>query len=279
MSDQPNANGGVTPNAAAASEAAPALTEERVSQMILAGVNSAVTSQLKRTLPKEIEGAMSGFKDSFATLLNENLTPIRQSFEARQKQEQEEREKAEKSRQPAATQANAELEALKKSMAEREAAQEKRLAAYEAKLKEADAKAEAERRKATEATAMTNLRSALTGVVQPDAVDLVADLLRARKQVEIADDGSLKMRIRAALMKGAPEEDHELPLAEALPHWTKTKEAGYFLPPPQTPGGAGAGSGRPPGGSANGGAPLKTGTGTTNDAFVAKFGKSLDQLV
>lgn len=283
MPDQPNASGGVNPNTPGGAAQGTALTEERVAELIAqsipGAVNSAVTSQLKRMLPKELESVVGGLKESFTTMLGEAVSPIRQQFEAKQKAEQEEREKAEREKNGTA-QPSPEFEALKKQMAENQAAYEKRLAAWEAKAKESEARAEQERRRGIEATAFSNLKSALSGVVKPEAVDAVATLLKARDQLVIGEDGGVQLKLRAALQKGMPEEDHVLPISEALPHWTKTKEAAFFMPPP-TQGGAGNdGKGRPPAGSngANGALPAKQ-EGDVAAALEQRFGKSFDQLL
>jgi len=189
-----------------------------------AAVNSAVTSQLKRTLAKElgsaIEGALAPFK---AELEKIGLARIAADAESKTepKQTQDDASKAAAQGKQKSDEPDTKYVAL-----------EAKLAKLEADNKRDKEALTRERRSAVEARVHGELRSQLTGKVRPEAVGVVADLIRARNQLVIDSDGNARIKVRARLEAGLPEEDHELSLEDGLPHFLKSKEAALFMPPP-----------------------------------------------
>lgn len=156
-------------------------------------------------------------------------------------------------------------------------AMQKRVAELERATKDANEKYARERQRSIETKALSDLKSMLGGKVRPDAVDTVADLIKGRGHITYDDDGNALMRVVVS-QKGFEDEEHTLPLAQAIPHFLKSKEASFFTPPPAT----GAGGAKPklpnaarlPNGQfANGGAK------TTAESFEALgFGSLEDNL-
>jgi len=109
---------------------------------------------------------------------------------------------------------------------------EKKLKRLEDENKAARDSAAAERKRRVENDGYATLRSELTGKVKAEALDMCIDLVRARGQLAFDDDGNPRMKVRAKIAKDLPEEDQELAIPEAVPHWLKSKEAQLFLPPP-----------------------------------------------
>jgi hypothetical protein len=109
------------------------------------------------------------------------------------------------------------------------AAMQKELAA----LKDHNRKVESDRRKerqqAIERGAYSDLKQNLAGKVRAEALDAVADLVRGRGLISYDDQGNALMRV--TVNNGYENEDAQLPIAEAIPHYLKSKEAALFLPP------------------------------------------------
>ena len=114
-----------------------------------------------------------------------------------------------------------------------------KIAALETKLAEVTEKLKAEateRQKAVEEgrskDAQAALRSALTGHVRPEALDLaVRDLYVAQKRVTLDEQGNPLIKVRRKDYAGA-DEDVDMPLADGVQHWLKTPEGKFFAPPP-----------------------------------------------
>ncbi len=178
---------------------------------IVALVNQAVTSQLKRSLSKEITAALTGA-----------LEPIKAELA-----------KAKPAADPAADEQqkgkpNPELVALQKQLADMQAA-----------LRAKDEEAATERKKAREDRAFADLTAELTGKVRPGTERMVATLLKAQGNLVLDEEGAVALKVRTSLAKGTAEADHEFPLADGVGHFLKTKDAALFLPPPNPAGGAG----------------------------------------
>lgn len=222
---------------------------------IAAIVNSAVTSQLKRSLGKELGGAI----EAALAPVREQLTTLAKPPEViapKAGAEQKPEQKNEQQPDP------------------RVAELEKKLALLVTENTAARTAAARERKASLDARANSDLQKALTGKVRPEAVSAIADLMRARGMLIVDDEGNAKLKIRASLERGLPEEDHELPIDAALPHYLKTPEAALFIPPPQR---AASGSGRLLHDSQGGRGP--TSTTSALDAFADRHGKTVDELL
>lgn len=222
-------------------------------------VSGIVSSTLKASLPKVVQETLSS---SLKTALDAELAPIREKLTAAPAMHPDKGKQDDKEKAPEVDPRIADLE--------------KKLAKMGEDNRAFRAQAEAERKRARETKAFGDLRQQLTGKVRPDAIDVVADLMRARGLVAYDDDGNVSMKVRRAPMKGMPEEDADLPLSEALPFWLGSKEAQLFLPPPSAPSdGKRAGF--------NGPAPRSQSNGTARSAdpvstFESQYG-SLDDFI
>lgn len=92
-----------------------------------------------------------------------------------------------------------------------------------------------ERAKANEDRAYAGLKEQLSGKVRSEAVGVIADAVRGRGLISYDEEGNAHMRVTVAA-KGYDPEDQVLPLAEAIPHYLKSKEAALFLPAPSAQG-------------------------------------------
>lgn len=88
-----------------------------------------------------------------------------------------------------------------------------------------------ERAKANEDRAYAGLKEHLSGKVRAEAIGVIADAVRGRGLITYDEEGNAQMRVTVAA-KGYEPEDQVLPIAEAIPHYLKSKEAALFLPPP-----------------------------------------------
>lgn len=207
----PNANEpGAQPGQGGADGAQPEyVTADQIGNI----VNAAVSSHLKRSLAKEIAGA-----------LEQQLAPIKQRLA--------------EAPPPPADDAAAGKGGSKAPTPEMQAMQ-KQLADMQAAMKAAQDEAASEKKKAREEKAYSALKSELTGKVRPEALDAAADLIfHARKRIAVDDDGNVLFNVRSSLGKGLPEEDRQFPLADGVREFLKTQEAALFVPSPS--GGNGA---------------------------------------
>lgn len=110
---------------------------------------------------------------------------------------------------------------------EKGSAEDLRIARLEAQLKqETDRRIQTERR-AYETAAYQAVQGQLAGKVKSGAETVVADLLfKARKQIEIQDDG-------AAYFKTSDELNPYLSIEEGVAAFLATKEAELFIPAPR----------------------------------------------
>lgn len=114
-----------------------------------------------------------------------------------------------------------------------------KVAALEAKLADVTKKLEAEaaeRQKAVQEgrdkDARAALRSALTPLVRPEALDIaVRDLFDGQKAVTLDEQGNPLIKVRRKDYAGA-EEVVDMPLSDGVGHWIKTNEGKFFAPPP-----------------------------------------------
>jgi hypothetical protein len=108
-----------------------------------------------------------------------------------------------------------------------EASEKRAAAAEQARADEANSRA-LDRAKA-------DLRSALQPKVRHEGLDSLVKLLTdADKTVKLGEGGVPLMTVKRAPYKGAPEQDEDLPLAEAVPLWLASESAKFWLPAPGT---------------------------------------------
>ena len=115
-----------------------------------------------------------------------------------------------------------------------------KVAALEAKVTELttaltrqqeEAKAQAD--KARNVKAFADLKSALTNLVRPEALDIAAShLFHAQQRVTFDDQGNPLLTVKRAPYAGAAEEEVAMPLADGVQHWAKSTEAKFFAPAP-----------------------------------------------
>lgn len=186
-------------------------------------VNAAVTNHLKRALPKEFETLRTGF----VAELDKKLGEL-----AKAKESAVPEDKGKPSPEVAALQTRlAELERTNKEFADK-----------------AD-KAEKARR---EEAAFGSLRAALGKSVRPEMLEIATKVVRADGLISFDESGQPLFRVRRSPGAGMPEEDQNLPLADGIAHFLKSKDAAPFLPPPKPAPGNGGGAPRP---TFNGGTP------------------------
>lgn len=114
-----------------------------------------------------------------------------------------------------------------------------KISALESKLAEVTEKLKseaAERQKAVQEgrdkDARAALRSALTPLVRPEALDIaVRDLFDGQKVVTLDEQGNPLIKVRRKDYAGA-EEVVDMPLSDGVGHWIKTNEGKFFAPPP-----------------------------------------------
>jgi len=231
-------------------------------------VNAAVSSQLKRALPKVLAETLG---PAINAALEPALKPLQDSLAALPKP---------------GTEAQPDGKGKAKGKTDGDepdpkvVALEQKIAKLEADNRVANERAARERRQSIETKGYGDLRQELNGKVRPEALSAVVDILKARQQVVIDDAGNVSLKIRCSLDRGLPEEDHELPLADALPHFLKTKEAALFVPPPNQGGAGPKGRSAPvrAGGPQQQRVAMPGATPTAIDAFEAEHG-SIDELL
>ena len=180
-------------------------------------VNSAVTAQLKRALPKALEGIMPMVQETISKHFEE-LKATKPTDEPKDKE----------AKPPP------EIVAMQRQLEE-----------MKTKVQEAENRREAAERKQRDDRAFAELRNHLAkGGVRPELLDDFAKVLfHADKRVEFDADGSPLIRVRVPVGKGLPEEDQVFPLEAGVSQLLKTKGAAPYMPPP---GGAGGGGGQAP---------------------------------
>lgn len=100
--------------------------------------------------------------------------------------------------------------------------------------------------------ATTELRGLLQPKLRPELLDVfLRDLTVGQKRLTVGEDGKATLKVKKAPYKGAPEQDEDLPLAEAVQLLLEREETKAFLPAPG--GGPGKRGGAP--GTGGAGAP------------------------
>jgi hypothetical protein len=169
-------------------------------------INAAITSHLKRALPKTITEALG-------PALETALAPLREKLD-KPAAPQDPADKGKDQPDP-------EVVSLKKKL-------EDALAS----MKVAQDAAETEKRKSDEQALRGAFRTEIAGKVRPEAVEDVVDLCFFRNLIKRDDQGRPTFTWRSALSKGMPEEDHQFPLADGVREFLKSKPAEIYLPPP-----------------------------------------------
>ena len=201
-----------------------AATEQQTPEYVTADdvarvVNSAVTSQLKRALPNTVKAALGELN------LDEKIAEVVKTA-LPQPQEQSETQ-TDSAKDEATRKMEAAIEKLSKEL---EAEQAKREAAERASADEAQ--------KRLHTNALVELRSGLEKHVRPEMLDVVVrDLDKGQSRLVVDEAGKASLRVQKPPYKGAPPEDVELPIAEAVGVYTKSDEAKPFLPAPGGQGG------------------------------------------
>lgn len=198
-----------------AGDGAKVLTEEEVGRI----VNAAVTSQLNRAIPKALGDALGklDLKGQIAEAVKElvpQLAPPQKGDgsgggDGKGHQVSEVEAKLQKQLEAIAT----ELEKEKKARQDAE-----------------QARIEAENQRKRDA-ALTAFRSGVAAKIKPELQDVFVEHFGSRR-LKLAEDGTPLLTVRRAPYKGAPEEDMDLPLEEALPIFLASKEVQPFLPAP-----------------------------------------------
>ncbi|HEY3497128.1 MAG TPA: hypothetical protein VGK73_20660 [Polyangiaceae bacterium] len=219
-----------------------AFTDEQ-QQAIGQIVNSAVTSQLKRSLGPGIAEALKGVNwaetlkldDVVKERLDELLPPDEADPDAGSGGGKAGGGKA-------ATRPDPQVAALTAQVSELKTA-----------LEQQATKAKAAEESARDEKAQAALRSALAPHVRADALDIAAShLFVAQKRIAFDENGTPLFTVKRAAFAGGPEEDVQMPLADGVQHWIKSSEGKFFAPAP----------GGQPGGAPNGGVPRRMNLGS-----------------
>jgi hypothetical protein len=192
------------------------LTEEDVGRI----VNQAVTAQLGRSLPKAVEGAISAIK------FEDLLTPIVQKLSPPPQQG---------GGQDGGGQSGADhgghittktlQDQVQKLATELESEKKARAAAEQQKL-------ETERR-AHRSSAKQAFTAAVQGKVRPELLGVFVDhYADSQGLLKVADDGKATVTVKVSPYKGAPLEDQDLPIADAIPLLLAREDIKPFLPAP-----------------------------------------------
>lgn len=176
-------------------------------QLIAATANSAVTNQLKRNLPTAVSEGIKSI--NFGEILAPEIAKLKPT------------ETSEKKPTP-------------------ESEFTEQLKAMAAKLEAADARAQNSERARVEAeqkrlqdSAVTQFRNHLQPKLREDLLDVaVSHWANTEGRLKVSDDGTALLRVKRAQFKGGPEQEEELPLAEAIPFLLASKEAKPFIPAP-----------------------------------------------
>ncbi len=157
-------------------------------------VNSAVSSHLKRSLPKALDEALTPHMSKFQEMFSQArpADPPKQSAT------------------PAAQASGTDSEVLKQ------------LEDMKNQLKREQETRAKERAQARQDKAFADVRAELTGKVRPEAVDHVLKVLAHDRLVEVDNSGMVQMKVG----------DDSLPLKEGLMEYLKRKENAIFLPAP-----------------------------------------------
>lgn len=174
-------------------------------------VNAAVTSHLKRqpTLADQLKAV--DWKAMLAPVVTELVPKVEPDPDP-------------KAKKPVADDATARQ---LKDLADKLEASEKRSIALE------QARVDAEQQRAMDG-AQHALRSALQPKVRGELLDLLVRDLTTQKALKLGENNAPILGVKRAPYKGAPEQDEDLPLSEAIPIWLASEGAKVFLPAPGT---------------------------------------------
>lgn len=190
-----------------------ALTEEDVGKVLGPMVNGAVMNHLKKALPAALAEALGGL--NLDGKIGEAIAKL-----APPPPQDEPKGKAPKDDvlQRQIADLASKLEASERARADAERAR---------------ADADAQRR---HDAAVTEFRNAIAPKLRPELLGVaVSHWATVEGRLKVGDDGVATLRVKRAPYKGAPEEEADLPLAEAIPALLSSEAAKPFLPAPSTP--------------------------------------------
>lgn len=207
MSPEPGAGGG----AGGKDDPPKALTEEDVGRI----VNAAVTSQLARVLPKAVGEALGGLK--LEETIGKTVTDAIAKLAPIPPNPDDDKNKGKKVELPPEVQ-----QQLKDLSAKYEASEAKAIAAEKQRI-------ELEQARFHDA-ALGRIKDSISPKLNPDYQDLAIREIGTR--VKIDATGKATVSVKRAPYKGAPEQDEDLALDEALPILLASKDMARFLLPP-----------------------------------------------
>lgn len=190
--------------------------EPELTPAMVQAINSAVTSQLKRSLKDVVT---KGDIEALATSLTEKVTAAVKPADDKQ------------AKGGKADETNPELKKM-----------QERLDQLAAANKKATDDATTEKRGRLLDKAQADLHRALfvdgIGDKKQKAKAEYAEVLGGHfgQKLKVTDDGKVVMTIRKAAAKGLPEEDADVDIGEGLSHWIKSDAARAYLPAPLTGG-------------------------------------------
>jgi len=189
-------------------------------------VNSAVTSQLKRSLPNAIGEAFKSVNWADTLKLDEVLDGKFSKLLEDMPDDAEPDAGGGKSKGKKPAPDDAVARQLKE-LADKLENSEK------ARAEEARMRQEAETARSMD-RATGELRNLLQPAVRGELLDLLVRDLSGQKRIKLSENGSATLTVKRAPYKGAPEQDEDLPLGEAVPLWLGSEDAKVFLPAPGT---------------------------------------------
>lgn len=176
-------------------------------QLIASTANSAVTAQLKRNLPVAIADGLKGV--NFGEILAPEIAKLKPAEPSAEKK-------------PAESEFTKQIQDL---AAKLEASESARAGAERARI-------DAEQKRLHD-SALSQLRNHLQPKLRDDLLDVaVSHWANTEGRLKVTDDGQALLRVKRAAFKGGPEQDEDLPLAEAIPLLLASKEAKPFIPAP-----------------------------------------------
>jgi hypothetical protein len=187
------------------SQNAPEQQPKYVTEEQIAGVvNAAVTNHLKRVTEKQ------------KTELEAMLKPIVEKLNA-----------------PPPPPAEGDDTGKKKQPDPQIAALQQQLEDFKRQAREAEERRVATERKSRDDKAYSDLRAALTGVVKPEMLDVVAGyMFKIQGVVEVPEDGEPVFKTTRNTF--GVEEELRLPLKDGVSSWAKSEAAKPFLPAPSS---------------------------------------------
>lgn len=211
-----NAAGDSDGGGGSSDDEAPVFTEKQLAALAtLIGqtTNQAVTAQLKRNLPTAVADGVKSL--NFEDILAPVIAKMKPTGEA-----PDEGTKPNKKTQDPEVQ-----KMLQDLSAKLEASEAKALASERARV-EADQKRMRDQ-------AVTTLRNELQPKLRGELLDVaVSHWADVQGRLKVNDEGIATFRVKRAAFKGGPEQEEDLPLAEAIPFLLASAEAKPFIPAP-----------------------------------------------